>query len=107
MTMIKIRNTCTELYERVNGLLDYNPITGEFKWMVSKNGVRKGSVAGGLCKSNGYIYIRVDKKLYKAHKLAYLLTYGCLPENRLDHANRCKTDNRIENLKWATKSCNS
>ena len=41
-----------------------------------------------------------------AHRVIYMMHHGCLPE-MLDHINRDPADNRIENLRPATKSLNS
>jgi hypothetical protein len=53
----------------------------------------------------GYWVIGIAGKLYKAHRLAWLYVYGDLPEY-LDHINRNRTDNRISNLREATKPQN-
>jgi len=52
---------------------------------------------------HGYVVIRIDRKLYKAHQLAWLYTHGTFaPE--LDHINRIRNDNRIANLRAASRS---
>jgi len=91
--------------DRLKELLDYDPETGEFVWKISKRGIRAGSVAGTL-KPIGYICIRVDGKLYRAHRLAWLYTYGYFPENQIDHLNGIRDDNRITNLREVSQFCN-
>jgi hypothetical protein len=57
------------------------------------------SINAGSKSAHGYWEIRLDNKLYKAHRLVWLYHYGKFPEKHLDHINRIKTDNRIENLR--------
>jgi hypothetical protein len=58
-----------------------------------------------ICNS-GYLQVRIDKKLYLVHRLVYLYHTGKLPE-LLDHINMDKLDNRIANLREASKSQNA
>ena len=89
--------------ERVREVLDYNPDNGVFTWIKTcSTRAMSGSVAGTRRK-NKYIQIRVDKKIYLAHRLAWLHFYGSFPPEEIDHINRVRDDNRIENLRAATK----
>jgi hypothetical protein len=55
---------------------------------------------------NGYVIIGIKNREYRAHRLAWLYVYGAMPNNFIDHINGDKTDNRIANLREATKSQN-
>lgn len=91
--------------ERLKEILHYNPETGEFTWLVHMNPAAQiGQVAGSFNEVVGYIHIHIDRKQYKAHRLAWFYQTGCWPENEVDHDNRIKTDNRWLNLREATKS---
>jgi hypothetical protein len=90
--------------ERLKDLLNYDPETGIFMWKVRRHGVTLGSVAG--CTDEGYIRIKIDGRLYAAHRLAWLYVNGSLPEFTIDHINRVRSDNRIANLRSATNAEN-
>lgn len=91
---------------RLKEVLDYDPVTGIFTWLVDRGGKAKaGSVAGRMVGRN-YFQIRVDGRDYYAHRLAWLYVYGEFPTNHLDHMNRNPSDNRIENLRPATQAEN-
>lgn len=56
---------------------------------------------------NGYFFVRLSHnnniKQFYIHQLVAEAFIGPCPENRtVDHINRIKTDNRIENLRYAT-----
>ncbi|MFN7883268.1 MAG: HNH endonuclease [bacterium] len=91
--------------ERLRELLDYCPRTGAFRWRKSRGGKIEGSVAGYSAK-NGYLQLGVDKKLYLAHRLAWLYVYGEWPARDVDHANGDRRDNRAANLRLASRSQN-
>ena len=85
-------------------LLHYDPETGVFMWVVLRQGVRNGGVAGSM--SYGYIRIKVKGRSYQAHRLAWLSIHGKWPKEQIDHINHIRDDNRIENLREATNQEN-
>lgn len=93
--------------ERLKSLLTYDPDTGKFRWVArTSNAIKVGDLAGCADK-HGYIVIRIDRVLYKAHRLAWLYTYGALPAKSLDHINQIPADNRITNLREADQHENN
>lgn len=97
--------TRTLTQDRLKQLLDYVPDTGVFMWRVSNRRKKPGAIAGTQC-PKGYVRISVDAKIYAAHRLAWLHMYGVWPRNEIDHINRVRNDNRIENLREADRSLN-
>ena len=90
----------------LKSLLNYNESTGIFTWKVNGNkGVKIGNIAGN--NNNGYLSSSIKNKNYYLHRLAWLYFYGKFPDFDIDHINRIKTDNRIDNLREVSKSKNS
>ncbi len=89
--------------------LSYEPETGLFRWTAKPNGrghpYSIGDIAGGRM-LNGYLVIQFKGGSWYAHRLAWWWIHGEMPE-RLDHRNRSRADNRIDNLRLATPAQNA
>ena len=86
-------------------MIEYNPDTGKFHRQF-KNGVYKEV---GHVHKTGYVYIKLNGRSLRAHRLAFELMGVDIPEE-VDHINRVRHDNRWCNLRSATASdnqCNS
>jgi hypothetical protein len=92
--------------QRLKELFTYNPDTGDFVRNVLAGGQPAGKVAGMLHKRRKYISIRVDTKLYEAHRLVFLYVHGEWPKGEVDHRNRVRSDNRLANLADVTRAEN-
>lgn len=92
--------------ERLKELLYYNPQFGIFVWINDRARGLKGSIAGRV-NNGGYTQIGIDSKRYNAHRLVFLYIDGKFPENEVDHINHKRSDNRLLNLRKATKTENS
>jgi hypothetical protein len=98
----------------VRRVLDYDPETGVFRWRqradVSAYWNRRfaGQVAGYVNAPGEYRRI-VWKgwRPFPASHLAWVIIYGAWPPKELDHQNLDRDDNRITNLRIATRSQNS
>jgi hypothetical protein len=104
----------------LRSLAHYDPESGVFTWLPREEAttgnakgwnVKYAGKTAGSVNDRGYVIICIAiataGRLFKAHRLAWLYVYGEFPLGELDHANRVKTDNRIENLRPATRSQNT
>lgn len=90
---------------RLKELLSYNSDTGLFTWLVDRNsGAYAGDIAGTMM-NKGYIHIKIDGKLYLAHRLAWLYIHGYMPP-QIDHIDGCRDNNKLANLRAATNALN-
>lgn len=105
--MAKERKRPLPSIARIREQLDYDRKTGVFRWKVSRRGVAVGQVAGHLCKENGYLFIRVDGTLIRAHRLAWAWVHGYWPEEEIDHRDRTRKNCRFDNLRKASRVQNA
>lgn len=85
--------------------ISYDPRTGNLHWLVNRQGgVKRGDRAG--TPNKGYIQIQLFGLIIHAHRVAWALAFGEWPEGHIDHINGCKSDNRLSNLRLATRSEN-
>lgn len=88
----------------VRRLFRYEPETGHLYWQEPKRRALIGAVAGGL-NDKGYIQVMLGGKLYRAHRLAWVYVHGkdIPPGMEIDHVNRNRSDNRLCNLRLASR----
>ena len=87
--------------KRLKEIIDYCPNTGLFNRIDKKESLKVGTVG-----SHGYMVVKVDGKLYRAHRLVWLFVYGKWPNNQIDHIDGNKQNNILSNLRDVTRSDN-
>lgn len=73
-------------------------------------GIITNAKNGNMCltkNSCGYLKVSHGGNTYTAHRLAWLMYYGVYPNGQIDHINRDKTDNSINNLRIVSRSENN
>jgi hypothetical protein len=90
--------------ERMREILSYDPETGIMRWRVpTSNRVKVGDVVG-FKHPRGYLQTQLDGHRHLLHRLAWLYVYGVWPPDEIDHINGIPDDNRLTNLRLATRS---
>lgn len=84
--------------EYLHTLFEYKD--GNLYWKISTGNARIGKLAGCIGK-NGYWQITINKKIYKAHRLIFMMFNGYMP-NFVDHVDGNRNNNLIKNLREAT-----
>lgn len=91
--------------------LNYDSATGVFTWRACRghgwNAKWTGRIAGRI-NDNGYVEISIGGTRYRAHRLAWVYAHGDVlgVDDEIDHRNGRKTENRLDNLRPATKPQN-
>lgn len=90
--------------DRARELLDYNPLTGIFRWRVQQGLARIGEIVGTV--QHGYRKTTIDREQIKIHRVAWFMTHGIWPKGQIDHIDGDKLNNRISNLRDVSASVN-
>jgi hypothetical protein len=93
--------------QELSEVLAYDPETGEIRWRVDCGPSATAGQLAGTTDKDGYRVIQYRRKLYKAHRLAWLLCHGTWPAGQIDHRNGVRSDNRISNLRVAVGGQNN
>jgi hypothetical protein len=92
-------------HTEIKSILRYEPDTGEFYWRIARGHANPGDIAGNDT-AKGYRSIGLNGRQYLVHRVVWFFEKGEWPKGSLDHINGIKHDNRIENLREATRSQN-
>ena len=86
-------------FEEFSAAYDYDPDTGR----ITRR--KTGNVVGGKTKA-GYTIIHYNKKIWYAHRVAWLLQTGAWPSHQIDHINGNRSDNSFANLRDVSQQHN-
>ena len=73
--------------------------------LIRKLGREIDKGVAGFYTPKGYTKVKIGKRAYTAHRIIYLWHHGILPEF-IDHIDGNRSNNKIENLREATKAEN-
>ena len=104
--------------DRLRQLLRYEPETGKLFWLprpremfatqrsCSTWNARFAGQEAFTAVTNGYRVGNVEYKLCQAHRVIWAIVHGAWPGEDLDHINGERGDNRLTNLRPASRSEN-
>lgn len=92
--------------ERLRQVLDYDAATGAFTWKERTSKCTRIGASAGSNTASGYLRIFIFGREYLAHRLAWMYVHGEMPRSLIDHINGVRTDNRIANLRDASRAVN-
>jgi len=77
-------------------------------YSIKRKGTCGGNIKKTLNKKNGYYYVSLNNKTYSLHRLL-AIQYIPNPEGKptIDHIDRNRQNNSLDNLRWATHSENN
>lgn len=90
-------------HDHLRELLDYDPKTGIFTWKIAAGKRVSEGLRAGWNEGKGYRKIQVSGKSYREHQLAWFYVNGKWPDHEVDHKDGIRNNNRISNLREATR----
>ena len=98
------------IISNISTYINYNHTTGEITWLPRGDkwfdSRYAGKTAGGD-NGIGYVRLSVAQNIYLAHRIAWFMYYGVDPIGYfIDHLDRNRSNNSINNLRLATHSSN-
>ena len=101
----KLKN---KTYSLLSTMLDYNRVTGVLTWKSGHGGRYEGKSAGYIHDKNiGYRKIKYNNKRYLCHRVAWVICYGKLPDNQIDHIDGDRDNNSLVNLRDVSQTINA
>lgn len=90
----------------IREVFDYHP-DGYLIWKIDSGYNKTKNRRPGVINAYGYSQVKAFQKGYAEHRLIWAWHYGRYPEMDIDHIDRNRANNRIENLRLATRSRNN
>ena len=89
----------------------YEPRTGRLFWKhrpdkLKNWNVRYAGREAGWMGSDGYLYVEVNERRSTVHRVCWRLVFGDDCDVEIDHVDGNRTNNKLENLRAATKGQN-
>jgi len=91
---------------RLKKLFRYDHEAGVFVRIISTSSNAHAGDIAGCIGNRGYVQINISGRIYVAHRLVWLYVHGRWPVDEIDHKNGIRDDNRLKNLREATRAEN-
>jgi len=91
---------------RLRELFDYDPETGVMTRRISTAPRAQAGQIVGTPDGSGYLRISIGGKKFRLHRLIHMYVHGAWPEHDIDHRDRNRSNNRLLNLRPATRAEN-
>lgn len=93
-------------HDLVKTIFDYDAVNGLLiRKIATSSKAKAGSIAGSN-KGHKYARVSIKNKMVYVHHVVWLWHHNSLPKE-IDHINRNRFDNRIENLRPTDRSANN
>lgn len=91
--------------EEIREAFRYDTDRGVLLWNGRKG--RPDGAHAGAPDKDGYLVTRLKGRRYPVHRIVFALVHGRWPQGDIDHVNRVRDDNRVENLRECTRTQNN
>ena len=98
----------TDREEFISEHLRYDADTGDLLWIKRPRNSRViiGGKAGSM-QASGRATVHIQRKTLYVHHIAWWRSFGVWPKEEIDHINNCGWDNRLCNLREASRKENT
>jgi len=93
--------------DRARTVLRYEAETGRVFWCQSLSKRAAAGREAGTINGDGRRQVSIDGRRYLTHRIVWLIVHGAWPAHEIDHIDGDKLNNRVENLRDATRTINA